>query len=77
MKTNDPNGYSGEYGFAPNAYGKVARLDGTVPPCGAIGSIRFTPEDSIRGMKHYKENDGTPFTSEVVGRDDCEYWDEK
>ena len=26
---------------------------------------------------HYKKNDGTPFTSDVVGRDDCEYWDEK
>ena len=48
-----PNGYSGEYGFAPNAYGKVAKLDGTVPPCGAIGSIPFTPEASIRAMKNY------------------------
>lgn len=26
---------------------------------------------------HYKANDGTPFTSAVVGRDDCQYWDEK
>jgi len=26
---------------------------------------------------HYKKNDGTPFTSAVIGRDDCEYWDEK
>jgi hypothetical protein len=54
---NGPNGYSGEYGFAPNAYGKVARLDGTVPPCGAIGSIPFVPEDAIRAMKHYKTYD--------------------
>lgn len=52
-----PNGYSGEYGFAPNAYGKVAKLDGTVPPCGAIGSIPFVPEDSVRAMKHYKTYD--------------------
>ena len=52
-----PNGYSGEYGFAPNAYGKVAKLDGTVPPCGAIGSIPFVPEDAIRAMKHYKTYD--------------------
>jgi len=27
--------------------------------------------------KHYKKNDGTPFTSKVIGRDDCEYWDQK
>ena len=31
----------------------------------------------LRATKHYKQNDGTPFTSEVIGRDDCEYWDEK
>ncbi len=27
--------------------------------------------------RHYKKNDGTPFTSKVIGRDDCEYWDER
>ena len=26
---------------------------------------------------HYKKNDGTPFTSKEIGRDDCVYWDEK
>lgn len=31
----------------------------------------------FRATKHYKKNDGTPFTSEVIGRDDCVYWDEK
>lgn len=31
----------------------------------------------FKATKHYKDNDGTPFTSEVVGRDDCEYWDKK
>lgn len=31
----------------------------------------------FRATKHYKKNDGTPFTSEVIGRDDCTYWDEK
>lgn len=51
-----PNGYSGKYGIAPNA-GKENLVDGTVPPCGAIGSIPFTPEESIRAMKHYKENE--------------------
>ena len=31
----------------------------------------------FRATKHYKKNDGTPFTSKVIGRDDCEYWDNK
>ena len=31
----------------------------------------------FRATKHYKENNGTPFTSEVIGRDDCRYWDER
>lgn len=31
----------------------------------------------FKATKHYKQNDGTPFTSEVIGRDDCAYWDDK
>ena len=31
----------------------------------------------LRAAKHYEKNDGTPFTSETIGRDDCQYWDEK
>lgn len=31
----------------------------------------------FRATRHFKKNDGTPFTSNVAGRDDCEYWDEK
>ena len=31
----------------------------------------------FKATKHYKLNDGTPFTSKVIGRDDCVYWDEK
>ena len=31
----------------------------------------------LRATKHYKKNDGTPFTSKVIGIDDCEYWDVK
>lgn len=30
-----------------------------------------------RATEHYKKEDGTPFTSEVVGRDDCTYWDDR
>ena len=31
----------------------------------------------FRATKHYKKNDGTPFTSAVIGRNDCVYWDER
>ena len=31
----------------------------------------------LLATKHYKKNDGTPFTSKVIGRDDCVYWDER
>lgn len=30
----------------------------------------------FKATRHYKKADGTPFTSAVVGRDDCTYWDE-
>lgn len=31
----------------------------------------------ILADKHYKKNDGTPFTSKIVERGDCTYWDER
>lgn len=31
----------------------------------------------FRATKHYKEGAKTPFTSKTIGRDDCQYWDEK
>ncbi len=31
----------------------------------------------FRATKHYKKNDNTPFTSKVIGRDDCTFWDER
>lgn len=31
----------------------------------------------FKATKHYKKNDGTPFDSGVIGRNDCVYWDEK
>ena len=31
----------------------------------------------FKATKHYKKNDGTPFTSKVVDRDDCTFWDER
>ena len=31
----------------------------------------------FKATAHYKKEDGTPFTSEVIDRDDCTYWDER
>lgn len=31
----------------------------------------------FRATKHYKKNDGTPFCSEVIGRTNCTFWDER
>ena len=31
----------------------------------------------FKATKHYKKNDGTPFDSGVIDRNDCVYWDEK
>lgn len=31
----------------------------------------------FRATKHYKQNDGTAFTSKVIGRNDCKFWDER
>lgn len=49
-----PQGYEGRYGAPPSGYDNKAHLvDDTIPPAGAIGSIIFTPEDSLRAMLHY------------------------
>ena len=51
-----PDGYSGLYGSAPSGSGSSAHLcDGTVPPCGAIGSIAFTPTLVMETMDRYYE----------------------
>lgn len=50
-----PNGYTGAYGIFPCSGGNY--VDGTVPPCGAIGSLVFVPEEAIRAMKHYREDE--------------------
>ena len=55
-----PDGYSGLYGSAPSGSGSTAHyVDGTVPPCGAIGSIVFTPTLVLETMDyHYNTMDG-------------------
>lgn len=49
-----PEGYSGLYGSAPSGAGSTAhRVDGTVPPCGAVGSIVFAPDLVLETMDYY------------------------
>lgn len=49
-----PHGYDGSQGTLPSAKGGTAHTaDGTVPPCGAIGSLVFTPQESIDAMNYY------------------------
>ncbi len=49
-----PTGYSGLIGAAPSGrMGITYKNDGTVPPCGAIGSLPFTPEIVIPCFEYY------------------------
>ena len=49
-----PNGYNGLYGAPPSGYDdRQNKVDDTIPPSAAIGSIIFVPEDSIRAMMNY------------------------
>jgi len=45
-------GYSGRYGSPPTGEGLIYS-DGTIAPCGAIGSIVFTPKQSIDALNYY------------------------
>ena len=46
------DGYSGRYGSPPCGEGRLYN-DGTIAPCGAIGSIVFTPKLSIDAIDYY------------------------
>ena len=49
------NGYSGRYGSPPCGEG-ILYNDGTIAPCGAIGSIVFTPQQSIAALDYFYSN---------------------
>lgn len=60
-----PDGYSGLYGAAPSGSGSTAHyVDGTIPPCGAIGSICFTPTLVMETMDYYYNT----LDGELVGK---------
>lgn len=47
-----PKGYC-SFGAKPCEADLTLENDGTITPCGAIGSIVFTPEESIKAMEYY------------------------
>ncbi len=49
-----PDGYNGLYGAPPSGYdNKQHKVDDTIPPYGAIGSIIFLPEQAQQAMLNY------------------------
>ena len=48
-----PHGYSGAQGALPCFGNRVNEADGTVPPCGALGSLPFCPEEVMEAVRHY------------------------
>lgn len=48
-----PHGYSGAQGALPCVGNDKNEADGTVPPCGAIGSMPFCPEEVESAARHY------------------------
>ncbi len=54
-----PVGYRGHIGSAPSGNGNRENLsDGTVAPCGALGSIVFTPQESVEVTEKFTHYDG-------------------
>lgn len=51
-----PKGYSGGFGAMPALSNLEEQNDGTISPCGALGSIVFTPEFSIKAIENYYNN---------------------
>ena len=50
-----PKGYCA-FGSKPCEVDLNIENDGTITPCGAIGSIVFTPKESIKAMEYYYNN---------------------
>jgi hypothetical protein len=53
------NGYNGLYGSQPSGYdNKVNVVDGTIAVSAALGSVVFTPEESLKALEYYYSIDG-------------------
>lgn len=54
-----PRGYTGHIGVEPSGNNNTENIcEGTIPPCGAIGSLPFTPEISVAALKHFYTIEG-------------------
>lgn len=56
------DGYTGKLGTPPRGWNsaednKYFTYEGTVAPCGAIGSVVFTPKQSLKALNYYQSND--------------------
>ncbi len=52
-----PDGYSGHLGAQPRGWsadGNYSKIEATVAPCGALGSVVFTPEESLKALEYYQ-----------------------
>ena len=59
-----PGGYSGDLGSPPRGWNpdsNYAQIEYTVAPCGAIGSVVFTPEQSLEALAYYQNTDSRVF----------------
>ena len=55
--SDGPNGYNGRYGSAPSGFNNDQHfVDGTLAPAGALGSIVFTPKESIEAIRNFYDN---------------------
>lgn len=65
-----PNGYSGHLGTPPRGWtpdSNYSKIEGTVAPCGAIGSVVFTPEQSLKTLKYYQTDSAVRFINGKYG----------
>lgn len=52
--SDGPGGYNGLYGAPPSGFdNKSHKVDDTIPPAGAIGSIIFLPQEAEQAMMYY------------------------
>lgn len=65
-----PGGYSGHLGTPPRGWtpdSDYSRIEGTVAPCGAIGSVVFTPKQSLKALKYYQTDSTLRFVNGKYG----------
>ena len=76
-------GYSGQLGTPPRGWNSAEnknydKIEGTVAPCGAIGSVVFTPKQSLEALDYYQNDSALRFINGKYGLMDSynldSYW---